>query len=44
VIVGSALVKLAGSSETPVEDVAALGAALRDAARRSGVAPGAAAE
>ena len=39
VIVGSALVKLAGSSETPVEDVAALGAALRDAARRPDALP-----
>lgn len=51
VIVGSALVKLAGSSATPVADVAALGAALRDAARRPGAVlhevarrPGAASE
>lgn len=34
VIVGSALVKLAGSSREPASEVAALGAALRQAARR----------
>ena len=40
VIVGSALVKLAGSSERPAEDVAALGKSLRDAARRAIAEPG----
>lgn len=35
VIVGSALVKLAGNSANPVHDVAALGAALQQAARRT---------